>query len=192
MDLLNLLPMFQSQNNAADSEERRRPLAVREEIPQKRRANFAMMNRMEDQLENFQWRGTEENKMSRKVKVFREGLVTEIGEDRRGRRRYDIDLNLQYKVVKQYHVCQAGTGKTVNFSGGGVAFETSEVLQPGSTVELAIAWPVMLNSTCPLKLVVTGKVVRSSAALTAVSMERYEFRTQGARRMQAHAAGYTA
>jgi hypothetical protein len=54
-------------------------------------------------------------------------------------------------------------------------------------VELAISWPIMLNDTCPLKLVVIGKVVRSSAALTAVQMERYEFRTQGVRAMHMHA-----
>jgi hypothetical protein len=59
-------------------------------------------------------------------------------------------------------------------------------------IELAIAWPVMLNSTCPLKLIVTGKVVRSNEAMTAVRMESYEFRTAGVRAMQARAAAYTA
>ena len=148
-----------------------------------------MINNMEIQLDNCEWRGAELLQMSRKVNVFKEELVTEIGADRRDRRRYDMDLSVHYKVVKHYQVCQSGTGKTINFSGGGVAFEGGEALKPGSSVELAIAWPVMLNSSCPLKLVVTGKVVRSSAALTAVRMERYEFRTQGVRAMQARAAG---
>ena len=130
--------------------------------------------------------------MSRKVNSFKEEIVTEIGADRRGRRRYDLDLNLQYKVVRQYQVCQTGTGKTINFSGGGVAFETKDILKPGSSVELAIAWPVMLNSTCPLKLVVTGKVVRSSASSTAVRMDRYEFRTQAMRAVELRVAGYSA
>jgi hypothetical protein len=130
--------------------------------------------------------------MSRKINSFKEELVTEIGADRRDRRRYDLDLSLQYKVVRHYQVCQSGTGKTINFSGGGVAFESGDVLRPGSAIELSIAWPVMLNSTCPLKLVVTGKVVRSSAAMTAVRMERYEFRTQALRTMQMRAAGYSA
>ena len=127
--------------------------------------------------------------MAKKVESFQEDMVTEIGADRRNRRRYDIDLNLQYKIVRQYQVCQSGTGKTINFSGGGVAFETRDAIKPGSSIELSIAWPVMLNSTCPLKLVLTGKVVRSDAALTAVRMERYEFRTQGARTLQLRAVG---
>jgi len=133
-----------------------------------------------------------EIKMSRKLNVFKEDVPMEIGSDRRGRSRYDIDLELQYKVVKHYQVCQTGTGKTINFSGGGLAFAGGDGLKPGASIELEIAWPVMLNSTCPLKLVVTGKVVRSSEAMTAVRMERYEFRTAGVRAMQARAAGYTA
>jgi hypothetical protein len=180
MDLIHLLPMFQSQNMRPMLDRAEGRTRTREAGAKNRRTDFAMMNGI-NMNGPCEWRGAVEGKMSRKVKVFKEELVTEIGEDRRGRRRYDIDLNLEYKVVRHYQVCQKGTGKTVNFSGGGVAFETSDSLRPGSTVELAIAWPIMLNSTCPLKLVVTGKVVRSSAALTAVRMERYEFRTQGVR-----------
>lgn len=127
--------------------------------------------------------------MSRKVNSFQEELVTEIGADRRDCRRYDMDLNLHYKVMQHYQVCQSGTGKTINFSGGGLAFEGGEGLKPGAAIELAIAWPVMLNSNCPLKLVVIGKVVRSTAGMTAVRMEHYEFRTQGVRVMQTLTAG---
>jgi hypothetical protein len=130
--------------------------------------------------------------MSRKDKVFKEEFVTEIGADRRDRRRYDIDLSLQYKVLRQYQVCQSGAGKTVNLSSDGIAVAIDDVLSPGSAIELAIAWPVLLNQTCALKLVVTGKVVRSSGAMTAVRIERHEFRTQGVRTLQARAAGYPA
>jgi hypothetical protein len=130
--------------------------------------------------------------MLRKEKVFHEELITEIGSDRRDRRRYDFDLNLEYKVLRQYQVCQSGMGKTINLSGDGVAVAIDDVLSPGSLVELSIEWPVMLNKNCPLKLVVTGKVIRSSEAMTAVRMERYEFRTQGLQTLHARAAGYTA
>ena len=116
-------------------------------------------------------------------------VVSEIGGDRRTRRRYDIDLHVQYKIFRQYQVSQTGTGKTINLSGDGIACEFDDVLKPGTAIELAIAWPVLLNKTCPLKLVVTGKVVRSDAILTAVRMERYEFRTQGVRALRAVAVG---
>jgi c-di-GMP-binding flagellar brake protein YcgR len=119
-----------------------------------------------------------------------EETISEICGDRRNRRRYKIDLRVQYKVFRQYQATQTGTGKTINLSGGGIAFEIDEVLTPGASIELAIAWPVLLNKNCPLKLVVKGRVVRSDAALTAVRMERYEFRTQSIRTLHAMAAGF--
>jgi PilZ domain len=119
-------------------------------------------------------------------------IITEICGDRRSRRRYPIDLVVQYKIFGQYQIVQSGKGKTINLSAGGIACAFDEILKPGSTIELSIAWPVLLNKTCPLKLVVSGKVVRSDAALTAVRMERYEFRTQGTRSLQTMTAGASA
>jgi hypothetical protein len=197
MELIHMLQMFQSQNSAGDLVEGRESRDAARGLRLHSNDDFAMMSWMNAQPDNCEAQNMvekkkSERKMSKKDKAFKEELVTEIGADRRNRRRYDIDLDLQYKVVKHYQVCQSGAGKTVNFSASGVAFESEEGLRPGTTVELAIAWPVMLNSTCPLKLVVTGKVVRTAAKLTAVRMERYEFRTQGVRAIQARAAGYPA
>ena len=115
--------------------------------------------------------------------------ITDICGDRRTRRRYDVDLPVQFKVIRHYQVVQSGTGKTINLSGGGLACNFGVALKPGSSIQLAVGWPVMLNKTCPLKLVIEGKVVRSDASLTAVRMERYEFHTQSMRTLQAMAAG---
>ena len=117
--------------------------------------------------------------MSSRESLIKEEVITGISADRRTGRRYDIGLPVRYKVLGSQHVSRSGAGKTVNLSGEGIAFEMDGVLAPGSRVELAIAWPVRLHGTCALKLVVTGKVVRSYRALTAIRMERYEFRTQG-------------
>ena len=124
--------------------------------------------------------------------VMKEEVISEISGDRRTGRRYDIDLPVRYKVLGSAHASKTGAGKTVNLSGQGIAFKMDEVLAPGSRVELAIPWPVRLHGTCALKLVVTGKVVRSYRALTAIRMERYEFRTQGTHQAPARtaAAGY--
>jgi PilZ domain len=147
-----------------------------------------MVNRGNSQTGDCEWLGALENKMSRKLNSFQEVLITDISGDRRSRRRYDLDLDLQYKVIRHYHISQTGTGRTINFSGGGVAFATRDVLKPGSTLEVSIAWPIMLNTKCPLKLVITGRVIRSSPELTAMRMEKYEFRTQGVRMMTMRAA----
>jgi hypothetical protein len=151
-----------------------------------------MVDRSKMQTGDCEWLGAVENKMSRKFNSIQEVLITDISGDRRGRRRYDLDLDLQYKVIRHYHVSQTGTGRTINFSGGGVAFQTGDVVKAGSRVELSIAWPVMLNAKCSLKLVITGRVIRSSPELTAVRMERYEFRTQGVQMMTMRAVAYSA
>jgi c-di-GMP-binding flagellar brake protein YcgR len=117
-----------------------------------------------------------------------EQVVSEISGDRRARRRYDVDLKVHYRVLRQDQVVRTGSGKTFNISGGGIACQLDETLKPGSKIELSIAWPVMLNQNCALKLVVTGKIIRSDSSLTALRMKGYEFRTQGVRPIQAAAA----
>ena len=114
-----------------------------------------------------------------------EETVNMICGERRARRRYPIALPVQFNVVKNYSVVHSGTGTTINISSGGIAIETMEVLKPRSYVELSIGWPVKLNQTCPLKLVASGRVLRSDSVSTVIQLERYEFRTQ---RLAAHQA----
>jgi hypothetical protein len=121
--------------------------------------------------------------------VMKEDVITKISGDRRNRRRYDIDLPVQYKARHSPQVSWTGSGRTINVSGGGIACEVNEVLPPGSAIELSIAWPVLLDGTCRLKLVATGKVVRSYRNFAAVRMERYEFHTQAPYGAKARVAG---
>ena len=115
----------------------------------------------------------------KKIQVFQEEVVSDISGNQRSRQRFPIDLPLQYKIVRDYRVIGTGTGKTVDMSSGGIAFATNETLKIGAHVELSICWPVLLDGSCPMKLVAEGRVLRSDALLTAVRVDRYEFRTQG-------------
>jgi hypothetical protein len=135
--------------------------------------------------------GRTDKLMRPKTGTLREQIVTGISGDRRSRRRFDLDLPLQYKVVGRYRLGRMGVGKTINMSATGIAFEAEEPLSPGVAIELSLAWPVLLNQTCPLKLVITGKVVRSGVTLTALRMDRYEFHTQGTGALRVAAAGYS-
>lgn len=101
-----------------------------------------------------------------------------ISEDRRSRVRYALRLSLHYKVLNEAEAA-AGAGTTRNLSSSGVAFEVLETLRPGAYVELAIEWPVALNGSVPLKLVVVGRVAWNEGGLAAVRMRRFEFHTQG-------------
>src|SRR5207249_2031916 len=78
--------------------------------------------------------------------------VTGISEDRRSKRRYPIELPVQYKVMKNYLVMGTGSGNSLDLSSGGIAFTSTAPLKIGSYLELSVSWPVMLNQSCPLKL----------------------------------------
>jgi hypothetical protein len=98
--------------------------------------------------------------------------------DRREKGRFPIRRELRYKVLQDATVLEVGTGETLNISSGGVLFSAGRDLKPGCFVELSISWPVLLDDACPMRLIVFGRVLRSSTALTACTIDKYEFRTQ--------------
>ena len=99
--------------------------------------------------------------------------------DRRLKRRFRIEQDVRYKMLYGQRVAETGAGKTTNISSGGVCFTTDNMLSIGIPVELSMNWPVLLNQSCPLKLMIYGCVVRSSDKGSAIMIERYAFRTQG-------------
>ena len=104
--------------------------------------------------------------------------------DRRTKRRFDISQDVRYKMLYGQRIAETGSGRTQNISSGGIWFSTENILTPGMPVELSMNWPVLLNDSCPMKLMVYGCVVRSTDRGAAVTIERYEFRTQGSRTFQ--------
>ena len=101
--------------------------------------------------------------------------------DRRIKRRFQIEQDVKYKMLYGQRIAETGVGRTMNVSSGGVWFSTENMLTSGMPVELSMTWPVLLNESCPMKLMIYGCVVRSNERGAAVAIERYEFRTQGSR-----------
>src|SRR5579872_2173183 len=99
--------------------------------------------------------------------------------ERRTKRRFNIEQDVRYKMLYGQRIAETGAGKTVNISSGGVWFTTENMLTSGMPVEVSMNWPVLLNDSCPMKLMIYGCVVRSNEKGAAVAIERYEFRTQG-------------
>ena len=99
--------------------------------------------------------------------------------ERRTKRRFQIDQEVKYKMLYGQRIAETGVGRTMNISSGGVWFSTENMLTSGMPVELSMNWPVLLNDSCPMKLMIYGCVVRSNERGAAVAIERYEFRTQG-------------
>src|SRR5262245_12074116 len=104
--------------------------------------------------------------------------------ERRIKRRFQIDQEVRYKMLYGQRIAETGVGRTVNISSGGVWFSTESMLTSGMPVELSMNRPVLLNESCPMKLMIYGCVVRSNERGAAVAIERYEFRTQGSRSFQ--------
>jgi hypothetical protein len=103
-----------------------------------------------------------------------------INGERRFDRRYDIALDLRWKLVRRKKVLDTGIGRTVDLSSGGVRFDAGRMLPLGLGVELAIAWPALLHNVSPMQLVISGRIVRSTSSHTAIQLIQHEFRTAGA------------
>src|SRR5579864_1825173 len=101
--------------------------------------------------------------------------------DQRVNRRYPISLEIEYKVLRKGRVERLGLGRTLNVSSGGVLFQATDELPAGSSVELLMQWPFLLEGVCPLKLVIHGSVVRSDSKGVAIRNKHHELRTAGAR-----------
>jgi c-di-GMP-binding flagellar brake protein YcgR len=104
--------------------------------------------------------------------------------ERRMKQRFEIGEEVRYKMLYGQRIAETGTGKTLNISSGGVWFSTENMLTVGMPIELSVSWPVLLHDSCPMKLMVYGCVIRSNEKGAAVTIERYEFRTQGSRTFQ--------
>lgn len=111
---------------------------------------------------------------------IQEERVLQSGErERRLKRRFQIEQDVRYKMLYGQRIAETGAGKSLNISSGGIWFTTENMLTTGMPIELSMTWPVLLNDSCPMKLMIYGCVVRSNEKGAAVAIERYEFRTQG-------------
>jgi hypothetical protein len=107
--------------------------------------------------------------------------------ERRTRCRFGIRRELRYKLVKGRRVLAAGAGHTIDVGSGGVAFSADHELEPGAAVEFSINWPALLDRTCPIRLVVFGRVLRGAGRTAVCTVDKHEFRTARASRADAWA-----
>jgi hypothetical protein len=98
--------------------------------------------------------------------------------DRRAKQRFRIEREMRYKLLEDGEIIATGSGNTVDIGSSGVAFVAEETLSPGAFVELSISWPALLDESCPMRLIVFGRVVRATGRKGACTVDKYEFRTQ--------------
>jgi len=98
--------------------------------------------------------------------------------DRRSSDRFPIQREVRYKILSGRDFVETGGGETINMSSSGILFTSEHELQEGKRLEMSVSWPARLDDKCNLKLVVKGRVIRSEEGRTAMSIEKYEFRTR--------------
>jgi len=113
--------------------------------------------------------------------VFKDNVFGEGAAERRTTRRFHIEQQVNYKLLCENRTVETGRGATVNMSSGGLWLATDHPLSTGVAAELAMDWPVLLNGSCPMKLMIFGHVLRSNDHGVAIVIERYEFRTRSPR-----------
>ena len=100
-----------------------------------------------------------------------------IAGERRSDRRYEVHLELGWKLIRRRRVVDNGQGHTIDLSSGGIFFDSGRQFPVGLKVELSISWPVLLHNVRPLQLIVAGRIVRSAGNRAAIQTLQHEFRT---------------
>jgi hypothetical protein len=103
-----------------------------------------------------------------------------IAGERRGDRRYELRLDMRWKLLRRRRVLDQGAGRTLDLSSGGILFEAGRELPAGLNAELSITWPILLHNVAPLQLVAVGRIVRAEGGRAAIRMTQHEFRTMAA------------
>jgi len=98
--------------------------------------------------------------------------------DRRQKKRFPVRRDARYKLLDSGVIVDSGVGQTINISSGGVAFSVDHELKKGCFIELSMSWPALLDFTCPMRMVVFGRVLRCSEGLAVCTIDKHEFRTQ--------------
>jgi hypothetical protein len=93
-------------------------------------------------------------------------------------RHYDLQLELRY-LTPETGVSQAGSGWTVLIGSREVRFWADRPMNPGTKIELAIAWPVLLDGRVKLQLLLTGEVTGGEGPFLIARIHNHLFRTRG-------------
>ena len=98
--------------------------------------------------------------------------------ERRQGIRYPVALDVRYGVACGCERTVTGSGRTVDFSRSGLHFLADRPLPPGTSVELWVDWPSMLEGGVRLQLVARATVVWSAGLETGVRLRWSEFRAE--------------
>lgn len=98
--------------------------------------------------------------------------------NRRRAQRFNLRLNLRYRVSEKGIEHRWSTGTTRDLSREGLGIKARRPLSVGSHIEIRIDWPALYDSVHPVELHVTGFVIRSENGRAAVRISSHRFLVQ--------------
>jgi len=110
-----------------------------------------------------------------------------IAGDRRQIRWFSMHMELRWTLIGRRKLLSSGSGSTLDLSSAGIVFDAGRPLPFGSKMEVSIAWPVLLDDTLPLQLVMRGRILHCHGNNVALRIFQHEFRTVQALQSQSHA-----
>jgi len=96
--------------------------------------------------------------------------------DRRSKRRFSLRMGIWYRPAGLSLPVIWTAGESLNVSSTGMLFSGPDTVLPGQKIEALIDWPARLNNRADLWLALEGVIVRSADEMTAMRVNRYEFR----------------
>ena len=107
-------------------------------------------------------------------------MLQGLSSDRRSSVRVPVNLEVRYSVAGRRGAVETGFGRTIDMSSSGLSFTADRLLPIGQKLDLSIDWPARLDGDVQIQPVASGVVVRTTGAMTAIRLERHDFRTRRA------------
>ena len=98
--------------------------------------------------------------------------------NRRLVQRFNLRLNLRYRVSEKGVEHRWSTGTTRDLSREGLGIKPRRALPVGSHIEIRVDWPARYESVHPVELQITGFVIRSENGRAAVRISSHRFLVQ--------------
>jgi c-di-GMP-binding flagellar brake protein YcgR len=98
--------------------------------------------------------------------------------NRRQVQRFNLRLNLRYRVSEKGIEHRWSSGTTRDLSREGLGIKPRRALSVGSHIEIRIDWPARYESVHPVELQITGFVIRSENGRAAVRISSHRFLVQ--------------
>jgi c-di-GMP-binding flagellar brake protein YcgR len=96
--------------------------------------------------------------------------------NRRRNFRYSFTTDVTYCSTTAAGAALVGRGTTIDMSAGGILVELDRTLEPGSIVQMSLAWPGIYHNCGYVRLDVTCQVLRSEDKRIALQIRTHEFR----------------